>query len=151
VEDRASTINYEQAILYMHPNARPLDDFVIADNEGRQYIESWNLDDPLPSQDQLRAAWLEVQCNHKRDEIAAAGRSSLAGSGARNLDEAQIAATGKIDELVRYTLSEGDRARIEAELDGLQAVRGRWNTILARIDEAATHADLDAIQWEMEL
>ncbi|MCY7780093.1 XkdW family protein [Bacillus haynesii] len=52
-------MNLALAVKYLFPNAVIGEDFVIRDDgDGRgQYIETWNLSDPQPSDKELQVAW----------------------------------------------------------------------------------------------
>src|SRR5206468_3823171 len=50
-----------RAIMQMYPNAEPMVDFTVRnDSNGLgDYIETWNILDPQPTQEQLNTAWFQ--------------------------------------------------------------------------------------------
>lgn len=54
-------MNKAIAILYLYPDAISGIDFVVRDNGDGQYIHSWNLPYPQPTEEELLAAWNAVQ------------------------------------------------------------------------------------------
>jgi XkdW protein len=54
-------MNKAIAILHLFPNAVSGVDFVVRDDGGGQYIDSWHLAEPQPTEEELMAAWDAVQ------------------------------------------------------------------------------------------
>ncbi len=50
-------MNMSHAISYLYPDASPIEDFRVVVEDSIQRIEHWGLDAPLPTQEQLEAAW----------------------------------------------------------------------------------------------
>ncbi len=54
-------MNKSLAIMYLYPQARPIEDFQVSEDEKGQIISLWNIDEPQPSEEELQSAWESVQ------------------------------------------------------------------------------------------
>ncbi|WP_255835946.1 XkdW family protein [Bacillus sp. FS02] len=52
-------MNKALAIKYLYPNAELGVDYSVRDDGEGQFIDKWSLDDPMPSDEVLEAAWNE--------------------------------------------------------------------------------------------
>ncbi|MGO4269819.1 XkdW family protein [Paenibacillus sp. TAF58] len=56
-------MNIPQAIIHLFPQANPMLDFIVQDDSDGEgpYIAQWNMQEPLPTEEELQAAWAALQ------------------------------------------------------------------------------------------
>jgi hypothetical protein len=64
-------MNKALAIQHLYPQAQILADFVVSQDEKGQFISHWSLDAPEPTEEELEAAWEQVQAAEYRVKRAA--------------------------------------------------------------------------------
>lgn len=52
-------MNKALAIKYLYPNAELGEDFSVRDDGQGQFIDTWALEEPIPSDEELESAWQE--------------------------------------------------------------------------------------------
>ena len=52
-------MNKALAIKYLYPNAELGEDFSVRDDGEGQFIDTWALEEPIPSDEELESAWQE--------------------------------------------------------------------------------------------
>lgn len=62
-------MNIAQTIMYLYPNAIPMQDFSVYDDGNGQYIKEWNLIQTQPTEAELEINWLNVVKQQKIDEL----------------------------------------------------------------------------------
>ena len=56
-------MNKALAIMWLFPQAQPPFDFCVGQDETGQFITSWNIDAPEPTEKELEAAWDAYEAN----------------------------------------------------------------------------------------
>jgi hypothetical protein len=56
-------MNIAFAIMHLFPDAEPMKDFVVMDEGNGQFISEWNIDAPIPTEEELQKAWEEYLAN----------------------------------------------------------------------------------------
>ncbi len=56
-------MNKALAIMYLYPQAKPLVDFMVSEDENGQRISLWNIDAPEPTEEELQSAWEAYSAN----------------------------------------------------------------------------------------
>jgi hypothetical protein len=69
--------NIALAILSKYPNAIPSKDFIIRSNEEGQYIAEWNLDDSMPTNEELESWYFDFLYEAKREEMSRACNEAI--------------------------------------------------------------------------
>lgn len=56
-------MNISQAIMHLYPQANPMTDFIVQDDSDGNgaYIAHWGLEEDQPTEEELQAAWDELQ------------------------------------------------------------------------------------------
>lgn len=67
-------MDLSRVLFYLYPNANPNEDYAIQDDGEGIYIVQWNLDSPLPTQQELEDAWgivknIDTSTPHVNDEV----------------------------------------------------------------------------------
>lgn len=71
-------MNLALAVIYLFPTADPFRDFRVEDDGNGQAIVSWNLEAPQPTEQELEAAWAQVQAKQAAADAEWNARLALA-------------------------------------------------------------------------
>lgn len=59
-----------KVLKYKYPNLEAFQDYTVMDNGDGAFIAEWNATEPHPKEDELQAAWEEMQVNPPEQPIS---------------------------------------------------------------------------------
>lgn len=62
-------MNFEKALIQIYPDIRPNIDFLIMDDGNGPNIRHWKYNGPMPTEEQLQAAWSEIEATPPQPSV----------------------------------------------------------------------------------
>jgi hypothetical protein len=170
--------NISEAIKHIYPHLDNARDFQVAYNEEDGFtLRAWNTDLPVPTEEELQAAWLGALRKQKIDELGVACQAAINSTfvssalgtphvysydaeARENLKNAEAAAKYMADDAtVEWRIHDTREVKrhtkqqvIQLFLDSVQHVQtnvAKYRQLEAQVLAATTEEEITAIKWEV--
>lgn len=135
-----SGISLQDTILYLHPDAKPNEDFEVVNHpDGSQEITAWGLGAPRPTQSELEAAWIPALKEQKERELIRAADA-----------EEKAVWTAEIEfkyVLIRRMMGQTISASQQEKAKAVLAIFVKLEEKIAQVQAATTEAGVEAVNW----
>lgn len=140
-------IQLQEALELIYPDADPLSDYVVQNNE----LVEWNLSEPEPTEEELQVAFLEALREDKKAEM----KQAAVGSAIEQSPDPDVQTVEDLFLLVLPALysqataaSSEQRAAPQANLSSMVGNFERYYEKKAQIEAANTEEEIAAVSWE---